>query len=71
MSGGLKTTLFSAFLRPWSFLRAKSDFHPRKPPLSSEQTPAFIGAPFKDIIRICNFVNIYYQHTTLPNCNFY
>ena len=64
MSGGLKTTLFSAILRPWSFLRAKSDFHPRKPPLSSEQTQGFIGALSEGIIRIGDFVNIYYQHTT-------
>ena len=64
MSGGLKTTLFRAFLRPWTFLRAKSDFRPRKPPLSSEQTQSFIGALSEDIIRIGNFVNIYYQHTT-------
>ena len=64
MSGGLKTTLFRAILRPWSFLRAKSDFHPSKLALSSEQTPAFIGALSEDIIRIGNFVNIYYQYTT-------
>ena len=51
MSGGLKTTLFRAFLRPWSFLRAKSDFHPRKPPLSSEQTPGFLRASLERIYK--------------------
>ena len=34
---------YLAFTRPLTFLRAKSDFHPRKPPLSSEQTRTFLN----------------------------
>ena len=40
---GLKLCLFRPFSHPLTFLRAKSDFHPTKPPLSSEQTRTFLS----------------------------
>lgn len=38
----LEATLSRAFLRSLTLLRVKSDFHPRKPPLFSDQTPALL-----------------------------
>ena len=38
----LEATLSRPFLRSLTLLRAKSDFHPRKPPLSSDQTSTLL-----------------------------
>ena len=38
----LEATLSRAFLRSLTLLRVKSDFHPRKPPLFSDQTSTLL-----------------------------
>ena len=40
----LEATLSRAFLRSLTLLRVKLDFHPRKPPLSFEQTRTFLSS---------------------------
>ena len=64
---GLKLCLFRPFSRPQTFLRAKSGFHPRKPPLSSEETPGFIRAHLARIYKKSKSVKYnYYKPAHRP-----